>query len=103
MTQQLREEVIHGHMTHTRVRREKGKPYEVTVFDWHDQPIGTVTKHHPGRTFVEVLVWKGEEAAGEPVAEWEMPYQLRYDLDEAARLAVAQTRFQTDEPEGEKA
>lgn len=86
--------VISGHMTHTRVRRVKGDPYEVTVDVgiFTEQPK-KVTKHRPGRTFVEVLVWEGPEATGEPLAEWELPHELRYSLDEAARLAVAQTRF----------
>jgi hypothetical protein len=69
-----RVEVIDGHMTRTRVRRE------------------------PGRTFVEVIVWAGKEATGDPVAEWELPVQLRYDLDLAARQAVAQTCFPAAEP-----
>lgn len=95
-----RVEVIDGHMTHTRVRRERGKPYEETIYNWNDQPVGSRTKHHPGREFVEVIVWQGEKATGDPVAEWELPVQLRYDLDLAARQAVAQTRFPAVENEG---
>lgn len=95
--------VIDGHMMEVRVRRERGAPYQEPVFDlWTDKMIGTVTKHHPGRTYVEAIVWQGEEATGEPLAEWELPYQLRYDLDGAARLAVAQTRFPAAEPESEE-
>lgn len=100
MTQPPVKKIVDGHMTHTRVRRERGAPYEVTVdVGVFKEQLKKITKHHPGRTFVEVMVWEGPEATGEPLAEWELPYQLRYSLDEAARLAVAQTRFPAAEPE----
>lgn len=91
--------VIDGHMTHTRTRRERGDPYEITVdtgiFSEH---LVKITKYRVGRIFVEVLVWAGTEATGDPVAEWEMPHVYRYDHDAAARQAVAQTTFPAAEP-----
>lgn len=63
--------VIDGRMTHTRLCREKGRQY------------------------MEVLVFAGEKAEGEPVGEWEMP--VLPDYDGAAATAVRQTKF--DEPE----
>lgn len=42
---------------------------------------------------VEVLVYPGPVAEGEPVAEWVMPIQLRYALSDAAKMAVHQTKF----------
>lgn len=74
-TPRVTKAVISGHMTHSRTRLEKSKGAR------------------PGRIFVEVLVYSGKEATGEPVAEWEMPHVYRYDHDAAARQAVAQTRF----------
>jgi hypothetical protein len=44
---------------------------------------------------VESLVYEGDEAKGEPVAEWVFPFQMRYTLGDAARLAVRQTVFDT--------
>lgn len=75
MSAQVTEKVINGHMTRTRTRLEKA------------------SGARPGRIFVEVLVWQGQEATGEPLAEWEMPHVYRYDHHAAARQAVAQTRF----------
>jgi len=43
------------------------------------------------RGFVEALVYAGPVAEGEPLAEWEMPNQLRYNLDAVALTAEAQT------------
>lgn len=74
-TPRTTDKVINGHFTRTRNRLDKGR--------------GKGT----GRVFVEVLVWQGKEATGEPLAEWEMPHVYRYDHDAAARQAVAQTRF----------
>lgn len=92
--------VIDGHMTYTRTRREQGKPYTVTVdVGIISEKLRNITKHHPGRVFVEVLVWAGAEATGDPVAEWEMPFVYRYDHNAAARQAVAQTRFPAAEAE----
>jgi hypothetical protein len=45
----------------------------------------------PRRGYVEALVYPGENEKGDPVAEWEMPNQLRYDLDLVARQAALQT------------
>jgi hypothetical protein len=102
MSRPPRVEVIDGHMTHTRVRRERGPEYEVYVdVGIFEEKLKMVKRRRPGREFVEVLVWTGEEATGEPLAEWELPVQLRYDLDAAARLAVAQTCFPAAEPESE--
>ena len=88
------EKVIHGHLTRTRVRRESGPEYTVTVdVGIFEEKLETITKRKPGRTYVEVLVWEGPEAVGEPLAEWELPHSFRYSLDGAACLAVAQTHF----------
>jgi len=75
MKPRVTESVISGHMTHSRTRLAKG------------------TGHRPGYYYVEVLIWEGTEATGEPLGEWEMPKEYRYDHEGAARLAVAQQRF----------
>jgi hypothetical protein len=80
-------EVIRGRMTVTQVRREKGEEYEawvpVSIFSDRSKPV---TKRHPGRTYVEVLVYSGPQETGEPI-EWEMPLGFRYELVQAARIA----------------
>lgn len=43
------------------------------------------------RGYVEALVFEGPTAEGEPLAEWELPNQLRYHLEDCARIANAQT------------
>lgn len=65
---------VEGHATRTRVRR---KP--------------TDARGRPGYIYVEVEVWEGPEATGEPYDVWELPHTLRYSLDDAALLAVRQT------------
>lgn len=59
--------VIDGHMTHTRLRREKGRGQ-----------------------YMEVLVYPGVTDQGEPVGEWEMPVLL--DYEGVAATAVRQTK-----------
>jgi hypothetical protein len=66
----INREVIEGHLTITQARRTSEDGLHV-----------------------EALVYAGETEEGEPVAEWVLPIQLRYALSDAARLAVAQTRF----------
>lgn len=66
--------IFEGHLTRARVRRKKAD-------------------HRPGYIYVEVEVWEGSEATGEPYDVWELPYTFRYSLDAAARLAVRQTSW----------
>lgn len=95
MGRNIHREVVNGRMTVTQVRREKGKPYTVILEDagYFGEPLPPreIVKHHPGRTFVEILVYAGPEAEGEPVGEWEFPHTWRYDLAGAARQAERQT------------
>lgn len=63
-------QVIDGHLTVTQTRRTKEDGLHV-----------------------ESIVYAGETAEGEPVAEWVFPIQLRYALGDAAELAVRQTKF----------
>lgn len=94
MGKAVHREVIDGHMTVTQVRRIPGAEYKVTeaVGLW-GRETREVTKRHPGHLCVESLVYAGEKEEGEPVAEWELPHQLRYSLSDAAHLAVRQTKF----------
>lgn len=46
-----------------------------------------------GYFYVQVEVWAGEEPTGAPYNVWEFPGSLRYDPNEAVRLAVRQTRW----------
>lgn len=97
MSGRVSDEVIEGHFTRTRNRMRKGTPYTEMIYDWNDNPTGqTITKHRPGYLYVEVLIWEGEEATGEPLGEWEMPHVYRYDHHGAAVLAVAQQTFPAD-------
>lgn len=95
MGKNIHREVINGRMTVTQVRRVKGKPYTVYIeqssFSGKELPPKEITKHQPGRTFVEILVYAGAEEKGEPADEWEFPHTWRYDLSGAARQAEAQT------------
>lgn len=43
------------------------------------------------RSLVEVLVFAGEAEDGVPVAEWDMPYSMKFDLELAAVTAERQT------------
>jgi hypothetical protein len=69
----INREVIYGRATVTQARR--------------------FPKDEGGGLYVQVLVYGGSKAEGEPVAEWVMPIQLRYALSDAAHLAVRQTDF----------
>lgn len=95
MSRNVHREIINGRMTVTRVRRIKGAEYKVTVDreNLFGKVVGTqeITKRKPGYDCVEVLVYDGPKAEGEPVGEWEMPIQLRYSLHDAALLAERQT------------
>lgn len=52
---------------------------------------GRLVVVRPRRGYVEALVYPGESEKSEPIGEWEMPNQLRYDLDLVARQAALQT------------
>lgn len=64
---------------------KKSPPHHAGVYN------GRLVEVRRRRSYVECLVFAGETAEGEPVAEWEMPIQLRYDLRTAAQLAERQT------------
>lgn len=64
-------EVIDGHLTITQARRNPQDGLHV-----------------------ESIVYAGETAEGDPVAEWVLPIQLRYNLSDAAHLAVRQISFE---------
>jgi hypothetical protein len=76
MTAYVSKLVIDGHMTHTRLRRETGRGQ-----------------------YLEVLVYAGEKAEGEPVGEWDMPVLI--DYDGVATIAVKQTKFDGPEEGGD--
>lgn len=85
-------EVIDGHATVTQVRKSFGKEYTVeeevpSIFG--PTKYRKVTKRKPGYLYVSTEIYSGPKEEGEPVAEWELPVQLRYSLDDAAKLAVA--------------
>lgn len=86
--------VIKGRMSVTQVKRQPGKTYTVEVESeslFGRTPIvRKIEKQHKGHLYVEVLVYASDKEEGEPVGEWEMPIQLRYDLEEAASVAVLQ-------------
>lgn len=67
MGRYVSKKVIQGHMTHSTIRREKGRG-----------------------EYMEVLVFAGETAEGEPVGEWEMP--IIPDYEGIAATAVRQTK-----------
>lgn len=62
--------VVDGRMTHSRVRRDKEGQY------------------------IEVLVFAGNTAEGDPVSDWRMP--VLYDFETLAQTAVFQTKDQEE-------
>jgi hypothetical protein len=95
MGKHIHREVVNGRMTVTQARRMQGKAYTLYVEQFgpfgQELPPKEITKHRPGRMIVETLVYPGPEEKGDPIAEWEFPYEMRFDFHEAARIGEAQT------------
>lgn len=72
-------EIIHGHLVEVRLRRTK-----------------------PEGNHIEALVYPGTDNCDEPMAEWVMPYELRYYLPDVARAALGQTDTGEDPANGEQ-
>lgn len=73
----------------------------------HKQVIdGFLVVVRPRRGYVEATVYDGESATDEVIGDWEMPNQLRRDLEAVAYTAVNQSRRESKrnkETEGDTA